>query len=674
MRSDHLSRRLNRNVALLVAASGAALTAELAVPQPTGNGMADVMWSVIAGAAAGVVCLSAVTALRPKWKDVTRALIAVVMSTFLFWMRLPGPFGAETAVSVVLLTVMAIFGWVKRPRSRRRWRTRTKRRLRLGALVAVGAGVLGLYLSLSTASQMRSIMVQTAKAAGGSATDFQSFELDRGANKVRQAADDLARLDSVAGGIGGRIMALMPVVGHQRSYALNVAKQVRDLATRAEALARLYPQERLAMRTGNVDLARAAEMEKSLNDMVYTSEQLTAAVRDASPWLIHRVAGDINSLARSSEKFHGTLKTTLDLVRALPWIMGEDSPRSYAVTVMSASETSPAGGTPFMTGLLSARNGALQLTFDTKYDPKGSGATALTATPDFPRAAETAWQHYSRTSPSPVGGIISIDLRAMAQVAAVTGPIPTTWGNRPGVLDPVDVPAALAEGTHTKDIVNALTRRLFSIDPVQWRKFVALWGPMVENGNIRMWFTDFSTSELVRAVNGDGAIGDPSSVADVGVFTSDSPTAARAANLGNALSRTVDHQVTLADDGTVTAATHVTLANDARSDNPLTMVLYSMLDCTATVDGTTAVMSSGREGAWVVHTLYVTVRAKGSATVHFRCTGSEAEQGTGVGTPRFHGQTVARDDAWSVKVTARGTTFSYAGPLNSNSWHSTVAS
>ena len=673
MRSDRLSRRLNRNIALLIATSASALMAELSVPKPSGGGAPDVMWSVLAGVVSGAVVLSAITALRPKMGDIPRAAIAVAVSTLLFWMKLPGPFAAETVLACLILLALGIYGWVKRPRGKRRWRTRTKRRVRIAAAVVAAGFAFGVYLSLKAASDMRGIVLRASDLAAQGANDFQLFELDRGANKVRQASDILAEFDAVAGSLGGRFMSLVPVIGHQRAYSLDVIKQVRELGSRADYLARSFPQERLALRTGRADLTTIEQLDKPLSDMVYISEELTKTIRSSSPWLIHRFTGDIEALATASEKFHGTLKSTLDFVRVVPWLMGQDAPRTYVVNVMSPSESSPAGGMPVMTGRLVANRGDVSLTFSKKFDPDGAAAAALTNGADFPRAAESAWQVYSRYSANSVAGIITLDLKSVAQLATVTGPLPVVIDGTSTVIDPGGMLKVLEDETRAATVVTALTKRVLEIDPVQWRPFVALWGPMVDNGNIRLWLTDYTAAELGRAMKSDGAIGDATSIADVGVFVASAPGQKRAKNLGDSLRRSITHELTVADNGTVSATTRIALSNGAKTKNPLILTVFSPLECSATQDGASTVMTSGRQGVWVVHTVYATVDASSTATVVLSCTGSLQQQGLAVGQPRIHGQLVVVADDWKVAVASPEGNFAFAGPLNSNRWHEVPA-
>ena len=684
MRTDQLARRVTKNTTWLVSGAVSALVAVLARQAPSGDALADMAWSVLAAVVASMIVGRAVKAWRPVMAMGPRTAVTVGVVTGIFFLRLPGPFGAETVVCVLVLMALAVYGEVRKPKKRRRWRTRTKRRVRLAVgLLAVGFG-LAFASSVSVARQMQGSLVQAAGLASAGAEDFRVLEFERGTNKLRQSVASLQQFETVTGSLRGRLMGLMPVLGHQRTYAQTVVKQMRDLASRAITMVELGPIDRLSLRVGTADPVKVDGLTRPVTDLVATSEGLLRAVSGASPWVFGELATSFDEMATAARGYAGTFDTVMQFVTNSPWTMGVTEPRTYVVNVVSHDQVSGAGGVPTATGVMSVRKGTMMLDFSPRRnpDPDGQARRVFTQTVDYPRAAETAWSVYSQALGVNVDGIFHVDASALADMVGLVGEVRVGRGEDATRLTAESTVAALARGTDAGVVADAISKRLTAIDPLPMTTVAQAWARAVANGNVKMWFTDYTARQLVLKMKADGALGEPASIADLAVFTTDVEDLSGSTSGGGEtvggdstkdrggwkVRREVTYGATVADDGATTATVSVTVINDGATTRTVSTQLFSLLQCQATSNGESIVMTSGRQAAWVVHSVQVPVATKGSTTVEFSCTGSTLEQGVDLEIPRIRGQASANGEKWTVTVKGRGTTFELKDTVNGNVW------
>ena len=711
----------------VAAALAGALTLLVTGGSATGVGVADAFWALFGG---GLFGWYGVASPRlAEWRAEVRAVVVVVVVLFFGLLRLPGPTGTESAVgflacgSLVVSGIRggSVCGFGSSPISR----TWQRRLLRLG----VGASLVVICLTGWTTWQMVNLVRDVRGTAIGAVNDLRALDVEAGIVKLEQADQELSRFDDLIESPGGLLMAWIPIAGQHRALARDLVGPLRGVLNEATGFVSARPDETLRVRNGRVDLNGLAALRFPLSELSGAiSEFVRVLEADRSPWLVPALTKRVGSLADEVRTYAGTLETTRRVIDELPWLLGADARRTYFVPILSPVENRSGGGFPGAYAVISARQGKLRVEvfgsigqvgnggnpfgriitgpedYVARYQQYGAGDgtkaareyfwSNVTASPDHPSVSEVIAQLYPQSGGRPIDGVVTLDVRALAAVLRLTGPVALD-DSRLGLSSENAEQYLLRDqyfelneisNENRRDKIysaaGAIAQRLTTTDMPAPQQIADTLGSEVKNGNIRMWFAKKTAQDLMRYLGADGAFGEPDSVASVGITnTNGGPN-----KIDMFLTRKINHKVTVSADGAARAETTIELRNDApakgyddyvlanvkgypRGTNVTILNYYSpLLDCTATTSGRETLMASELELGWVVHSLYMGVPPRTTVTVKVICTGTLEGAGTGVGTPKVRGQVAANDDEWSVNVEDGNRGWGYEGRLNSNRW------
>ncbi|MBX9245243.1 DUF4012 domain-containing protein, partial [Actinotalea ferrariae] len=150
----------------------------------------------------------------------------------------------------------------------------------------------------------------------------------------------------------------------------------------------------------------------------------------------------------------GVLERADQAATLVPPMLGADGPRTYLVLVLNPAELRSGGGIVGSVAVLDADGGRLALgdrlasrtlpnagdvdpvlgadEVAVHGDRLGSIMQNVTMTPDFPRAAELAIEHWEAAGGAPVDGVLAVEPVALSYLLGVTGPVTAPDGT---VLD-----------------------------------------------------------------------------------------------------------------------------------------------------------------------------------------------------------------------------------------------
>ena len=661
-----------------VAASVAGLTS---TPSPSGAVVADVIWTILAASLASMIAGRAVKAWRPTMARSRRSMIAVGLVAAMFWVRVPGPVGAEVLVCAVALVVLAVYGEVRKPARRRRWLPDTK--VLVGALAVVGTVGMGIGygVSLAAANEMRASLVRSMGFGVQAADDLRDLNFELGRSKMELSTGILDRYDSVVNGWRGRLMGVMPVMGHQRRYVRDVVGHLHEVSDRAVELVETDPRTRLSLRAGTMNLSAMQALEEPLARLTASVTALSESVRGASPWVSGEMKATFAGLAEAVGNYAGTLQTMTRFVAMMPGAAGSSAgsgggvagPRTYVVQVVSHEGLGAGGGVPVATGVLTADKGTVSVRFGLAGVGAGGGTVGVDE-PDFAVASAAARAGFEKALGRPISGIFHVDVTALADMVEALGELKVRGVGGVVTLTAETVPVAIRTGAGGSgagfggvtagEVADALASALLGLDQVPMQVLAQSWAEAVENGNLKMWFADEGLASLAADMGADGSLGEPGSVLDVVVVSSDVVDGG-----GWLMRREVDVDATVDAGGRGSARVKVTLVHNGAQSRRIVTTVYSAMECSA-ADSTTTVTNAGRVGGWTTYAMTTTVAARSSVTLSLSCAGSGAgsDAAGAVIAPRVRGQVTANGDEWSVRVKGPAGEFELNETVNRNAW------
>lgn len=658
-----------------------AMVAEVGFPKPTGSNGSDVVWSLIGGAVVAAILIGALRRIRPAWSPLGRSVSCIALTAGMFWWNLPGQFGLELVVSGLLLSGCVVTILVKRLPTRTSVRTRrsrkflSKARIRVAAAVAVVLGGLTFVVAIDSARSMQNSLAEASSVAESAGSDLQALEFERAANKLERAAQLLGDFDELALSRGGRVLKSLPILGYQHDYLVGVAGSLRDLAVRSRTLVQQGPLQILTAQSARLEPNDIDNLSKPINDVLAISGRVAEQNANASPWVWNRLTKSTKQLAESVAASTGTLATLLSSVQAAKFFMGSEGMRTYAVVVMSPSKLGLLGGSPVALGELVFKSGTASLDF--RQAPNGKVASALAQlemTPDFQDGAQRMVRRYSQVMGRNLDGVISLDLRAIANLMKLAGDVQVDGLTKP--LTPqnleehlVSVSPGVASqpaGDQTVgDISQAIFNKLVSGRDLSLIDLVRALATSVRDGTARFWFPEFQVGAIAAKMNGLGMFEEPTSIADFALLARTSTT-----GFDSKVRRVVTADMKLNEDGDLTSRFEVKLTNTSEQQGATAYNLYSLGTCVATLDGKTLTSVQSRRLLWKVTTVQIPVPPKSDLVVKLSCEASTATEGLSLGTPKFRSQITTSNDIWTVRVKSPSQEFVYDGAFTGNSWQS----
>lgn len=239
----------------------------------------------------------------------------------------------------------------------------------------------------------------------------------------------------------------IPVVGANLTAVREVAETIDNLVVDALEPASGLSLSSLAPVDGRIDVAQLDVASEIL-------DQASAALIDARATvdgidrsaLIDQVASGVSQLDDALAQIEPVVEPAQKTLAILPGILGAEGPRNYLVLVQNNAESRGTGGNPASLVMITADNGAIEITqqasstdFDNgrpepivDLDPAavalygdkiGRYMQDVTTTPDFADSARIMGAFWQEEFGTPIDGTVSIDPVALSYIMAATGPV-----------------------------------------------------------------------------------------------------------------------------------------------------------------------------------------------------------------------------------------------------------
>ena len=340
---------------------------------------------------------------------------------------------------------------VERPRRRGRML------LIIGAVVVVILVVLGIlsWDSYRAVENAKNSLEDARSAVSGITSNPNSLLSGNGRSEAartlaRVEADAAAAQRELSGSFGLSALGVLPILSTQRSGMLDLAGDVRSVATQGSTLL-----DRLnALLAASSGTTVSVPQLRALQQAVAQAHATLASTNRSSSGLIGPVASARQKFDQEDTKVLNLLGQGSDGLSYALAFLGADGPRTYLLagennaemrdqgTVLSLATMSTSNGT-FTIGT-SASVGDYPLATPAPVAiPPGTaqvfgplGPTQLwqstNATADFPWSGTAMQAMWGQAAVAHVDGVIGVDVPALASLLALTGPV-----NVPGIDQPV---------------------------------------------------------------------------------------------------------------------------------------------------------------------------------------------------------------------------------------------
>ena len=457
-----------------------AIYASLAGLHPTGDPVADIIWSALFGAVLTFVVSRANPALWILCSSLTvlaatnTALVAgyslaivglwgasrsgwrrsVAPSEIPAWFAmlagiLTGPLlyglgdlgypGASAAVSAVAFALFSIT-------AARMSGARTKQfLLKIGLVAAFGVTLFG-FVSLSFVSSLRASVNDTEIASRTTVSAIRDGDLDGAIEALAQVEASLSRADDHFSRRTARVLNVLPAAGHNISALEDIVDASHNLARSTTRIG--SPSVRLGtvFVDGKIEPQQLEALRSDLGGVSSNLRDLEGVVSQERPmWVapqITRAVDDLHSQLTPAFERSGEFDA---IFAALPDLLGLDSPRRYLVLFGNPAEARELGGLTGATAVLELDGGSFELeTTGRRTGPQQvASVAALTEPPPVRFLEHRPWlfeQNYSAMADFPtlsralndlfpamggreIDGVIYLDPFALAAIIPASGSI-----------------------------------------------------------------------------------------------------------------------------------------------------------------------------------------------------------------------------------------------------------
>lgn len=239
----------------------------------------------------------------------------------------------------------------------------------------------------------------------------------------------------------------------------------------------------LSPEDGRIDIAQLQDVAPSIvaaTDTVRLSHERMASV-DLSK-LLTQVADPVRSTIEKLDELDNALTTVSSAVQLLPAMLGADEPRSYLVLVQNSAELRATGGIPGALAVLNTDNGNIELgeqgsasalgafipslevdeEQEMLYTPRlGTHMQNVNLTPDFPTAANTAkrmWEE--RHSGQSIDGVLALDPVVLSHLLDATGPVSLVDPEILRLIHGTSLPSALTSDNVVPTLLSDVYREI----------------------------------------------------------------------------------------------------------------------------------------------------------------------------------------------------------------------
>jgi Protein of unknown function (DUF4012) len=566
--------RAHRWTWLVAAAVGAAAAPDLATAAPAVLGLA----------------IALVTAAFGRRTRLVGALVLGLAVQSLLRLDMAEPAGLASLVAAAgLLPAMgSAYG-----RSRRTTRRIVKATVLGMAVLSLGLAV-GQALAVLDARSSVEAGIDYAQAGFDAARDGEE---DAAVEQFLLAASEFDEANAalkVPWAVAGRAV---PVLGLHARAMVDITSAGASLTDIAASATSDAPLDELQFRDGVIDLAQVAQFVEPLDraDTALREADETVAEVD-SPWLVAPLADRVQDFADEVDEARPQAELARRGVEVAPGLFGGEGVRRYFIAFTTPAEQRGLGGFMGNFGILTARDGDLELTRSDEisalerltranhvevtappdyverygsFDP-GLSPGDITLSPDMPSVSTVIAQFYRDAGLGEIDGVILVDPYALQALLNFTGPIevegsevPLTSENAADILLREQY-ITFDDRASRKDFLEEASRKTFealtSGDIPGPRRVTEVLGPMVDQGRLLIHSFDEDEQAFFAQAGLDGVFPSPEGGDLLGVTTQNSSH-----NKGDTfLQRQVRYDATIdPQDGTIDAIATVTLVNSA---------------------------------------------------------------------------------------------------------------
>jgi hypothetical protein len=484
------------------------------------------------------------------------------------------------------------------------------RRRRIAVIVVAVAAVLvvgGVLLALSLRSAASEVQANASEAQSSlerAKTQLAAGDVDAARTSARQAQEQVAAAALAADAPAVALVGRLPVAGDAVADLDRLVSAAGDLASASARLVDVYAAASGAgdgsgsalFVDGRADFAAmstAASSVAQATDLAERAEQSLDAVQGTVPGTGALVAARDDALEQV-RPLVVQLRALETLLRRLPDALGKGSTKNYLLVTMNPAELFPGGGAALSAAVLRFTDGRLSLPVRGSVSSQlfpGNPRVAwdhVSGAPYFPlprQRAAFAWSNihpdFARTSVemrrawvangrAPVDGIIVLDPVALRAALKVTGPVRSsaygtiTAGN---LLEKLLVAAyrdyrSDPDARHRVNdaLISSFVGRLSSGEGMlQLARALAATAP---GGHFRVGVDDPVLQELIASTDLGGVMPSAPDGDGLAVFTQNQ----NGSKVDIFQRRAVEHEVTVAEDGSARATTTVTVTYETPKD------------------------------------------------------------------------------------------------------------
>ncbi len=258
-----------------------------------------------------------------------------------------------------------------------------------------------------------------------------------------EARSELTRLAEKLDGPIYSILELVPVARQNIQAATAITDAARPVIDAAlETSSFISTSDETLFHEGTVRLEAISHLEQLMFRQSATIQELVdTALAQQSGWLIPSAYEDVRDLTEGGQELSATASTLHRAMRLAPGLLGEASPRTFAVLLLNNAELRGAGGVASGIGSVTFDEGHLKVgrfryyrelagerpfrkvdapaDFTERFGRYGSDTTEwinVSASPDIPDLAATAAELVRVTAGQEVSGVIVVDPRGLASL------------------------------------------------------------------------------------------------------------------------------------------------------------------------------------------------------------------------------------------------------------------
>lgn len=631
---------------------------------------------VLIACAAVPFALSMWIGTRQRSLSALRSLTAGIIVNLLLASELGGFFGSSAIVGIGVGAMVFASGMSRRSRRQRRWITIT-------CATAAGVAVLSAGSLAVSAFTMRSTIIDAVDSVRAGVDQLSDGEVDAAANSLADAARELDRINNWIDAPWTQPSRLIPVIAQHRFAAVDLTAGAADLARVLSDELDVIDFGSLKPVDGRIDIDELQRVQEPAARLLRQVEAFSGTVDDArSAWLVPPLARELDDFDTELSRHVVSARKTQRAVEVAPAMLGADGVRRYFVAFTTPAEARGGGGFMGSWAEIEIDNGAITLTrtgrtgdlnearqpgstisgpeeFLDRYGKYGFtiGAGETTArdiwstvnmSPHFPSTGDVIAQLYPQSGGSPIDGVFSLDVYALARFLEFTGPIAVEGVDTPltadsivefllfdqyriddGAIDRVDVLAAVAREVMTRLLDGALP------EP---QNLIRSMAPMVSEGRLVAYAVRPEEQDMFAAVNMTGALDNPDS-GDVLAVAFNNATASK---LELFLDATLSYDLAIDANGTAASTARIALTNSAPTTgwpsgvidnyvglptgtNRLWVTVLSRLPVeSATVDGTPVDVFASIEAGLFAYDWFIDIGPGETARLEVTCAGTVA--------------------------------------------------